>query len=388
MALLALLCVLLVAGIAVVAVRRSSKPQRAPGLKNKQENVQEPPNPPSERLFDSAPSLPSLALDGGSSNPLDPDQGDSLTHVRPLPRAQDPRAVVSTDASGNQVVEIKPLVTVEVGAEGAPTEGPGEQDRIWTSAAAKTDKGMKRIRNEDAYFTEPDLGLYAIADGMGGYSKGDVASRLAVQEVARALREGAAETIKPGLEDVPPRGRELMTAIDRANAVVHGDATRAGVGIMGTTLLAVRFARREQRVYVAHVGDSRCYRLRAGTLKLLTTDHTHAILGETGKAASDLYRAVGVGPTVDVDLVIDQPKQGDIYLLCTDGLSRSVDEKEIQEILSKPMDLERINTLLVLAANRTGGPDNITVITIAVREPSALPRTAMSLRPQSSSDQV
>lgn len=341
-------CLLLVVVVVAVlrATRRGDAPAPAPEALPPSESTV---SPAAQLPFGARPSvLPSFAA------VLDDTTNDSsLTHVRPLPDEQNP-------------AEVRPALRFEPGAETAVPESEAKEERIWTAAAGKTDRGVVRVRNEDAYLIDPDLGLFVVADGMGGYAKGDVASRLAVQEIASVLRTPQSMPPPEDLVGYPRRGRELLSAVRRANAVVHAEARQAETAIIGTTILAAVFSRREPRVYVAHVGDSRCYRLRGGTLKQLTIDHTHSARGETGPKASDLYRALGVAPEIAVDLVVDRPEAGDIYLFCTDGLSRMVPEEEIIETLSKPMELDRKNALLVLAANAKGGRDNVTVITVAV----------------------
>ncbi len=137
---------------------------------------------------------------------------------------------------------------------------------------------------------------------------------------------------------------------------------------MGTTVVCAYFSANNQRAYVAHVGDSRCYRLRAGTLSQLTTDHTLGAAGIQGKAAGVLSRAVGVEPHVDVDVTIESPQPGDVYLLCSDGLSRMVAHDAIESILVATPDLEEATQQLTDRANTGGGRDNITVILVRVED--------------------
>jgi protein phosphatase len=293
------------------------------------------------------------------------EDADSVTRVRPL--------FSNAKLGGSEAPATrapKPVVHFEPGSEGRVEESSPGPDLIWTPAAGRTDRGVTRMRNEDAYLIDHDLGLYVIADGMGGYAAGDVAARLAVQEVLAAIRAGDALPSAADANDTrPAAARELVAAVERANAVVLADATKNGNTFMGTTLVAARFSRSQQRLYVAHVGDSRCYRLRGGQLKALTTDHTHAALGATGPEAVDLYRAVGIAPTVEVDLIVDRPEHGDIYMFCSDGLHRMVDDRELEEILNRwRSDMDRANSALVLAANAKGGRDNVSVISIAIRQ--------------------
>jgi protein phosphatase len=135
---------------------------------------------------------------------------------------------------------------------------------------------------------------------------------------------------------------------------------------MGTTILAARFSPNKQRVYIGHVGDSRCYRLRDGTLRQLTTDHTMKALGMKGPRANDLSRAVGIGAKVTIDLVVDKPRNGDLYLLCSDGLSKMVPDEKVQTILLGEKDLNVAVYGLIEAANDAGGRDNVTAVVIKV----------------------
>ena len=135
---------------------------------------------------------------------------------------------------------------------------------------------------------------------------------------------------------------------------------------MGTTLVAARFSPNKQRLYVGHVGDSRCYRLRRGNLRQLTTDHTMASLGMKGPRAKDLYQAVGASPQLMIDLIVDKPEDDDVYLLCSDGLSKMLSNERIREILVEHEDLESALYTLIEEANDSGGNDNVTVIIVKV----------------------
>jgi protein phosphatase len=212
--------------------------------------------------------------------------------------------------------------------------------------------------------------VFAIADGMGGYAAGEVASQMAIDVLTRAF-----ETQQFGgrpIPGLPPRGDELVRAVQAANTAILNQArsNEAQAG-MGTTLVAARFSPNRKRVYIAHVGDSRAYRLRNGHLKQLTTDHTLAALGIQGPSANKLSRAVGVFDEVEVDLTVDEPECGDYYILCSDGLSKMVPESTIVEIVTTSPNLDTAVTKLIAEANARGGKDNITVILIRVEEPAA-----------------
>jgi protein phosphatase len=213
----------------------------------------------------------------------------------------------------------------------------------------------------------PEESLFVVADGMGGHAAGDVASQLAVDTIAQAFRSKTfAGTARA---DRPSRGDELVRAIEMANAAVftQANANEAQLG-MGTTIVAARFSTNKQRMYVGHVGDSRCYRVRQGELTLLTRDHTlRAMLNLTGPDADTLVRAVGIQEEVEVDLLTESPQPSDCFLLCSDGLPRMVPDATILEIIQREPDLDVACQQLITAANERGGRDNITVILIRVQ---------------------
>jgi protein phosphatase len=216
-----------------------------------------------------------------------------------------------------------------------------------------------------------------VADGMGGHAGGDVASQLAVDVIGEAFQKS--RFVGEPYPDVPRRGAELARAIQMANKAVY-DCSRSEAGYtgMGTTVVSARFSPNKQRVYIGHVGDSRAYRLRSGGLTQLTTDHTMASEGMTGPLAAHLNRAVGILPGVKVDLIIARPLPNDVYLLCSDGLSKMVPEEQIESILVGEPDLDRAVSRLVEQANLHGGRDNITVILVQVKDVRALRAAAQA----------
>lgn len=232
--------------------------------------------------------------------------------------------------------------------------------------AVQTDKGRVRPENEDSCWAEPPW--FAVADGMGGHAAGEVASRMAID----TIRELITKTDKVTLE-------WLNQAVVEANYRIWRESQRkpeyAG---MGTTLTVAYIA--PTHVLVAHVGDSRCYRLRDEKLQQLTFDHSVvAELVRTGTLSESeaaqhpqrnfLTRALGTSPQVDVDILREDTLPGDLYLLCTDGLTAVLDHERIESILSGIPTLEAAVEQLVAEANKEGGPDNITVV--LVRIPSA-----------------
>ncbi|HEU4408552.1 MAG TPA: PP2C family serine/threonine-protein phosphatase [Polyangiaceae bacterium] len=254
--------------------------------------------------------------------------------------------------------------------DAAVDEPTGVTAMILVSAVGQTDRGQRRRRNEDSYLVLPEYNLFVIADGMGGHAGGEVASRLAVETMERAFRQQVFEG-NP-YPNVPRRGSDLAQSIQMANRVIY-DASRrdSALSDMGTTVVGTLFSPNKQRLYVGHVGDSRCYRLRQRELRQLTTDHTMAAVGMvSGPFAAHLHRAVGIAPTVKVDLIIAKPRPLDVYVLCSDGLSKMVSDDEIRDILMGERNLQRATDRLVSRANDVGGRDNITVVLIEVRSPT------------------
>lgn len=253
------------------------------------------------------------------------------------------------------------LFDEEAGAD----EPTGPVALFLLSAAAQTDTGKVRKRNEDSFLVRDEAGLYVVADGMGGYAGGDVASQLAAQTVEQAFAHAAFGPARwPGL---PRRAWELAGAIDAANTAVFAKAREEPrLAGMGTTLVAARFSAKKQRLYLGHVGDSRCYRLRGGKLTAMTEDHTLASVGVGGPAGNKLVRGIGIQRHVEIDLVLAKPHPGDVYLLCTDGLTKMVGEEEIAAFLRSERDLGRAAQALVQLAIDHGGKDNVTVVLVRV----------------------
>ena len=224
--------------------------------------------------------------------------------------------------------------------------------------AVVTDTGRRRLGNEDAYVFRPPF--FAIADGMGGARAGEIAAGLA----AAALEERA-----------EPQGAEgIVALIEEANRRIWErslqDPATAG---MGTTLTATLVDAEAGVIVIGHVGDSRAYLYRGGALEQLTTDHSLVVeLIESGVLTpeeaerhpqrSAITRAVGTEPTVDVDAFSVDAEAGDLYLICSDGLTDMLTAGEVEAILEKAGDPSRAAEALVAAANARGGEDNITVV--------------------------
>jgi serine/threonine protein phosphatase PrpC len=232
------------------------------------------------------------------------------------------------------------------------------------SSFAGTDVGRARSGNEDSYFCGRTV--FAVADGLGGHQGGEVASAAAVEPLA-AL--DGREFAEPG-----EAAEALAAAIREGNAaILERAAGDPGLWGMGTTMTAAALAG-ERHLQLAHVGDSRAYLLRDGSLEQLTTDHT--VVGELVRRGrltpeqaaihperSILTRAVGLDPRVPVDTPDPvELRDGDQVLLCSDGLTEAVDDDRIAELLSAGADGEAACRSLIDAANGAGGPDNITVV--------------------------
>ncbi len=245
--------------------------------------------------------------------------------------------------------------------------------RILVSATGQSDRGQVRRKNEDSLLVFPERALFVVADGMGGHAGGEVASALAVDTLKDAFERNVFDGNTESDAPVPRRGREMACAIQMANQAILTQAnSEDSLRDMGTTLVAARFSPNKQRVYIGHVGDSRCYRLRGMAMRQLTTDHTMQQLGFRGPQGHQLYQAVGVKARIVIDLIVDRPRTDDIYLLCSDGLSKMANDDQIRDLLVRHPDPEATANALIELANKAGGKDNVTVIVVKVVARSAL----------------
>ena len=231
------------------------------------------------------------------------------------------------------------------------------------SYAGRTDTGRKRRRNEDAYVIAPPL--FAVADGMGGAQAGEVASKLAA---------AALEDTDPGRLTGPER---VASLIQEANRRVHErssvDPSTSGMGTTMTVALV-----EQDGVVIGHVGDSRAYLVRDGGIRQLTEDHSlvNELLksgklspeeADTHPQRSVITRAVGTDPDVDVDSFVVDAADGDVFLICSDGLTDMIGDDTILRVVQRHRDdLDQAAKQLVAAANRGGGEDNITVVTFGI----------------------
>lgn len=248
-----------------------------------------------------------------------------------------------------------------------------------------TDPGRVRDHNEDTILAHPDIGLAVLADGMGGYRGGEIASAIAVRTVCSVL-----EALLPELRTAEvdsDTGCTLASlavghAVRMANETVYETARRRPeYQGMGTTLVVLLFY--GNRVTVAHIGDSRLYRIRAGELRQITRDHTllqELVDGglctlEEARLSRDRHvitRAVGVDRKVCADIHEDDVAPGDLYLLCSDGLNDMVADEDIRETLTDCRgNLHRAADRLVRLANERGGHDNVSVVLGRARRPFA-----------------
>ena len=254
--------------------------------------------------------------------------------------------------------------------------------------AELSDTGKVREHNEDAIGGDIDIGLMVLADGMGGYNAGEVASGIAVQTISELCAEGA---IREDRNDVDPttglmrQSIVLRDAVSRANKIIYQTAqSQTHCEGMGTTLVSAMFY--DNRVSIAHVGDSRAYRLRGDSFEQLTLDHSllqelvdRGFYSEEEAQRSTnrnyVTRALGVEPSVEVEVHEHDVQQGDLILLCSDGLSDMVEDEDIHLTISTfNASLEVVGQQLVQLANEHGGRDNISVMLAEVLDSFAAKR--------------
>lgn len=248
--------------------------------------------------------------------------------------------------------------------------------------AGVTDTGVSRENNEDAFAVVPEIGLVVLADGMGGHLAGEVASSIAVDAIRRALIDGLAgvsANVCEAKTGISFEAASLEEAISLANTAINDASMRrpecAG---MGSTLVAALV--HANKIAIAHVGDSRLYRFRAGVLTQMTEDHSMIqelvrrgfISREDARTSASknvLTRALGVEPHVQIDVAEHATEAGDLYLLCSDGLTDVLSDDEIRGILTQYGDhMHTALDVMIEEANRKGGPDNITAILLRTGE--------------------
>ncbi|HTM46533.1 MAG TPA: Stp1/IreP family PP2C-type Ser/Thr phosphatase [Polyangiaceae bacterium] len=255
-----------------------------------------------------------------------------------------------------------------------------------TAAAGISDVGLQRDHNEDSFSVLPEYDLYVVADGMGGHRAGDVASRIAVDTIAEFFRRAAQEELTwPFHFDATLTEEEnrLLTAIRLANRQIHEHSTRStDLRGMGTTVVGALFSADKRKVYVAHVGDSRAYRVRGTRMEQITRDHSllndylAAMPDMTEEQRSDLprnviTRALGMQDNVEVEVHAHDVYPGDAFVLCSDGLSGMLNDEEILEFVRATPDEQEVCRRLLNAANEHGGEDNITAVVVRTYADSA-----------------
>ena len=250
-------------------------------------------------------------------------------------------------------------------------------------AAGLSDVGLQREHNEDSFVVLKEYDLFVVADGMGGHRAGDVASKLATETISEFFKSTANEDVTWPFHfdtNLSEEENRLLTGIRVANRQIFERSTRSReFHGMGTTVVGAMFSPRKKRMYIGHVGDSRCYRVRKGAIQLMTRDHS--LINDYLLAMPDLSeeqrselpknvitRALGMQDQVVVDLQHDTPEDGDVYVLCSDGLSGMIVDEEIQRIITSANNIGEACRKLIEKANEHGGEDNITAVLIKIEE--------------------
>lgn len=256
--------------------------------------------------------------------------------------------------------------------------------RYRLNIVGKTDKGKKRQKNEDSFVVEAELGFMLVADGMGGHAAGEVASQLAstlcAEQLKRSLHTGHVPIFHhvPSDPNLDPRSRILGDCVKFSNqAVFEASQKNPENHNMGTTLVAALWL--DDKLAVAHVGDSRLYLIHEGKMQLCTEDHSfvqeqinRGLLSVEEAEKSDLRnmltRSIGMNEDVTVDLKEISVSEGDYILLCSDGLTKMLDDTQIESVFAKLQEPQELADELIRQANDAGGGDNITTI-VARLEP-------------------
>jgi len=252
------------------------------------------------------------------------------------------------------------------------------------TSSGKTHPGMKRELNEDNYTILEDQGVYVVADGMGGHNAGEVASEIAVKTVEDFFLKSSRDEEMTWPYKLDPSlsldANKLMVGIKFANRRIYSSSSEnASYAGMGTTVVSILTTKNSDEIFVSHVGDSRCYCYFEGELSQVTDDHS--LVNEYIKAGqitkeqavnfphkNVIMRALGMKDNVLVDIQKKKVRLGEIYLLCSDGLSDMVLDPDIEKIFALNMPLDETSQALIDAANANGGKDNITVILVKVEK--------------------
>jgi len=265
------------------------------------------------------------------------------------------------------------------------------------SSAGATDVGRKRKHNEDTIRCRQDLGLFLVADGMGGHCAGDVASKLAAQTIEMFFEETDgnwdATGVLPEYPDIEPGAARLVCAVRLANdEVVAASRDIPAHRGMGTTVVAAHVTA-DGMIHIAHVGDSRCYRVGVGDIEQVTQDHSflnnvkwsHPEIDDGVMAnipRNVITRALGTKEAVEVEVRSEMTLPGDIYLLCSDGLSGMIHASDIQYVLGTIDEPKDACAELIARANKAGGKDNVSAVVVRFDEPDdTMPNEVMVAEP-------
>jgi len=246
--------------------------------------------------------------------------------------------------------------------------------------SALTDTGIKRTNNEDSFLVLDGKNIFAVADGMGGHSSGEIASRIAVETISEFFSKNdiSEDSTWPYAYDdnISFEGNKLKTAVAVANEKIQEYASEHPESRgMGTTVVAVQVI--DSRLVLCHVGDSRCYLFRDGKLGALTSDHSwvneQVKLGLLSEEEAQRHpfrnvitKALGTKGEATAEINETTNREGDLLLLCTDGLNSMISDDEIAGIISKDSSLEEKAKSLIEAANNNGGEDNITLVLVKI----------------------
>ncbi len=270
-----------------------------------------------------------------------------------------------------------------------------EPTQLTARGAARTDVGRRRHHNEDQVLVADTLGLFVVADGMGGHEAGDVASAIVVASMEEYFWADAPVLSSPAGEGQPDGARRILSSVHYANREVYTSSDRsAHQGGMGSTVVALFVALQEQQVHICHVGDSRCYRYRDGQLTLLTEDHS--MINEALKLNPNLSpeilkqlpsnvvtRALGTKELVEPEVRSEPLRADDLYLLCSDGLTGEVSDEDLAFALADTDDLADTCELLINMANDAGGRDNVSAVLVHI---GAYPGAADGEQPSAHDD--
>ncbi|MFW2389932.1 MAG: PP2C family protein-serine/threonine phosphatase [Polyangiales bacterium] len=254
------------------------------------------------------------------------------------------------------------------------------------TAAGLSDVGLQREHNEDSYCILSEHRLFVVADGMGGHRAGDVASRMATAEMTAFFdaTQANGEGVQWSAEQDPRMSSDqsrLVSAVKLANQrIFQASIQNRAVQGMGTTVVGALFNREDSKINIAHVGDSRAYRIRGDAMTQLTRDHSLLndyllVMPNMSDAQRErlpsnvITRALGMQQAVAVDASVEDAFPGDVFVLCSDGLNGMVTDDRILEIvLDAKSDVENTVKTLIAEANRNGGEDNITVVSVRITE--------------------